>query len=594
MLKNILIIIVFIFLLLLLYHQFIFRNNYSNIILDNNIINEKFSSNDTTTITTPIYSASSLFSDSIFLPKDAFDNNLNTFWHSAVPRYNTSGAYTGPVSTVVETMPHNGEWLQIQYPTPNILINFMIVPRSGLPLRSPKNFIIAGSNDGITWDKVFESVNTPEYSAAGHNFTVNNSPQIKYYRLIIKSIFSSPGSDSINIAEWKLTTSNNNTNITAQPARATSNNNTNITAQTARTTSNNNTNITAQTARATSNNNTNITAQTARATSNNNTNITAQPARATSNNNTNITAQPARATSNNNTKEFQIQIEKILNLLVIAKIPKETPKECYNLYIDLNQELKKGNILLKNHIDELVDLINRGDIEKVMDISNNLQKFAKTMEDKYISINMDDITSNPEIETVYVDGNPKYSVKSYPRFKNASIVCNVCENQKKFICDGQDCGNIKEPLLKCLKEKGFIPDSNNNTKIPAQTARGTPSTSTPSGNKSGTPSTSTPSGNKSGTPSTSTPSGNKSGTPSTSTPSGNKSGTPSTSTPSGNKSGTPSTSTPSTSTPNCNTTTNNDKPSMFNNISSFIIFLSIVLFFSTGTIYTMYTKPSKV
>jgi hypothetical protein len=165
-----------------------------------------------------------------------------------------------------------------------------------------------------------------------------------------------------------------------------------------------------------------------------------------------------------NIKEFHIQIEKILNLLVIAKIPKETPKECYNLYIDLDQELKKGNILFKNVADELIDVLNSNDLKKFWDIVNNDEIFTKTMEDKYF-IKMKDITSNGEIETVYVDGKPKHSVKSYARFKNASIVCNVCENQKKFICDGQDCGNIKEPLLKCLEEKGFIPDSDNNMYI---------------------------------------------------------------------------------------------------------------------------------
>jgi hypothetical protein len=175
------------------------------------------------TNTVPIYSASSLFNNSDFLPKDAFDNNPNTFWHSAVLRYNTSGAYTGPESTNVDSIPQKGEWLQIQYPTQNILEKFLIVPRSGLPLRSPNNFIIAGSDDGIVWSKVFESINTLQYPATGNTFTVNNNKiPYNYYRLIIKSIFSSPHSDSVNIAEWNLTiktitiTDNNNTCYTGE------------------------------------------------------------------------------------------------------------------------------------------------------------------------------------------------------------------------------------------------------------------------------------------------------------------------------------------------------------------------------------------
>ena len=147
----------------------------------------------------------------------AFDNDPSTFWHSVLSY--TNGAYTSStttpnlVSTTVNGSQVLGEWLQIQLPRRIVLRGFTITPRQEsvlIAIRSPRDFVIAGSNDGINWTQVASYVNQRFDSAAPVTFMLSNplTTSFQYFRMIVKTIGNtSPApanSNSVGIAQWSL------------------------------------------------------------------------------------------------------------------------------------------------------------------------------------------------------------------------------------------------------------------------------------------------------------------------------------------------------------------------------------------------------
>jgi hypothetical protein len=82
----------------------------------------------------------------------AFTNNsssVNT-WGSALIYNTTSGAYTGSISTTIQSIGAMlGEWIQLQSTTPLILQSYSYACWGIATL--PKEYYIVGSNDGSTW-----------------------------------------------------------------------------------------------------------------------------------------------------------------------------------------------------------------------------------------------------------------------------------------------------------------------------------------------------------------------------------------------------------------------------------------------------------
>ncbi len=82
----------------------------------------------------------------------AFTNNsssVNT-WGSALIYNTTSGAYTGAVSTTIQSIGATlGEWIQLQSSSPLILQSYSYACWGVATL--PKEYYIVGSNDGSTW-----------------------------------------------------------------------------------------------------------------------------------------------------------------------------------------------------------------------------------------------------------------------------------------------------------------------------------------------------------------------------------------------------------------------------------------------------------
>lgn len=120
-------------------------------------------------------------------------------WHSEINTYNVSGNYTGS-SLFIAGYP--GEWLKIQLPSPICLVRYDFVPRSGWLLRTPNTFLIYGSNDNSSWTMLDNQSGITGYvDATAKSFTINNTVAYSYYAVVINK---TSGSDSVQIAEWKL------------------------------------------------------------------------------------------------------------------------------------------------------------------------------------------------------------------------------------------------------------------------------------------------------------------------------------------------------------------------------------------------------
>lgn len=155
-------------------------------------------------------------------PYWAFDNNTSTYW-GELTTYNTSGVYTGGISTAVTnlvtntTTSYTGEWLQIQVPNAVTLNSFSLMGRQdGSPFtwRSPNTFYVAGSNDNVTW-QLIHSTSGAQFTSAMQYFTcnANNINKYRYFRIIVNKIgnvdANGPGGVVIDIAAWDLYTQMN-------------------------------------------------------------------------------------------------------------------------------------------------------------------------------------------------------------------------------------------------------------------------------------------------------------------------------------------------------------------------------------------------
>jgi hypothetical protein len=167
-----------------------------------------------------IASASTVYNNNLDgVPSNAFGNNLkNTsrMWHTGV-NY-SSGAYIGAVTTTVSGTSYAGDWIQIQTPNPVSLNSFSIYPRQNDNLcmvRSPKNFVMAGSNDNSTWHLLHTAIGVSDWTTA-EKYVVCNGQNVAskytYFRLVVMAVYNSaayngPGSaDSVNIQNLNLYT----------------------------------------------------------------------------------------------------------------------------------------------------------------------------------------------------------------------------------------------------------------------------------------------------------------------------------------------------------------------------------------------------
>jgi hypothetical protein len=109
--------------------------------------------------------------------------------------YNSSGAYTGSVSTVTSGVTVLGEWMQIQLPYTLYVTTYNVFSAVGYNGSTwaqmfPKSFYLCGSNNGTTWTTIDNRSNVTGSTTAGSNiFTAPAYTQgFRYFRLIGQQI----------------------------------------------------------------------------------------------------------------------------------------------------------------------------------------------------------------------------------------------------------------------------------------------------------------------------------------------------------------------------------------------------------------------
>jgi hypothetical protein len=170
--------------------------------------------------------ASSFHSDP-YQAVNAFDNYEGWCWTTPDTLYNpNTGIYRGSEKTTSSGIEYSGEWLQIKFPdsdTPFRLTGFTITPpvwpRDSCTIyRAPRNFVVAGSNDGTTWITLFNNslgTGANDWTTAKKTFYLDQpaTESYKYYRLIITRVgnqdnIPSPtdcaGGRAVEVTEWKL------------------------------------------------------------------------------------------------------------------------------------------------------------------------------------------------------------------------------------------------------------------------------------------------------------------------------------------------------------------------------------------------------
>lgn len=179
-------------------------------------------------------SSSSTMQAGNYAAHHAFDGNGTTFWHSVYHStesnyqnflYTAStGTYAGQTTTTSSGSTISGEWLQLQVPPDHetvVLTGFRITPRKGdatvppmYELRSPRNFAMVASADGLTWTTLYSNLTSTgvnNWTSDPQAFSLQTLPttSYRYYRLVITRVgnydsIATNTQESVQITELKF------------------------------------------------------------------------------------------------------------------------------------------------------------------------------------------------------------------------------------------------------------------------------------------------------------------------------------------------------------------------------------------------------
>ena len=118
--------------------------------------------------------------------------------------YDSSGNPNIGTSTIAGSITYNGEWLQLQLPSPISIQSYSIQCRTDLVNQMPSTFVILGSLDGSTWNFVDSQSGYTWTYGQTITFTLTSpSAYYSYYRYIVTKLNGTYG--YISVAEWILT-----------------------------------------------------------------------------------------------------------------------------------------------------------------------------------------------------------------------------------------------------------------------------------------------------------------------------------------------------------------------------------------------------
>ena len=146
-----------------------------------------------------VASASSFYAPNREMPFKAFSSSETSAipgsdtnqWTTGIASYET-GNFTGTYScccTSVDGIVVEGEWLQLQCSKPHVLNSFSITANYWNPVRAPKSFVLAGSEDGVIWAVLHAEQEVGEWSSKQtRHFTVSSDYAARYFRLITTAV----------------------------------------------------------------------------------------------------------------------------------------------------------------------------------------------------------------------------------------------------------------------------------------------------------------------------------------------------------------------------------------------------------------------
>ena len=130
------------------------------------------------------------------LPYPKYTQNPYAYAFSGPGTYQGGGAAKNSWSTPINGSSISGEWIQIKLPDTAGIFLFkytILVPNNWRESISfPKKFIVAGSNDGVSWDFVDQQNLSKEPDVGSQipiEFNLNSSKKYIYFRLIVTEIF---------------------------------------------------------------------------------------------------------------------------------------------------------------------------------------------------------------------------------------------------------------------------------------------------------------------------------------------------------------------------------------------------------------------
>ena len=124
---------------------------------------------------------------------NAFDKDTSTYWGGAY-EYSAASGYTGTASTTVDGTAQAGEWIQLRLPD-TIACGRFTVTFMGSSVAAT-SFMLAGSNDGTTWNAVAD-ISGVSQSASAQTFITTNTNSFSYFRFIFRAVPWVPGSGQV-------------------------------------------------------------------------------------------------------------------------------------------------------------------------------------------------------------------------------------------------------------------------------------------------------------------------------------------------------------------------------------------------------------
>jgi hypothetical protein len=131
-------------------------------------------------------------------------------WHSEILFNATSGLHIGSAKTMIGSTRYRGEWIQVRFPYPVSLDSYTITPRADLTnARSPRNFVVMGSNNVSTWTLIHNQTNINSWwDSSSKSFKPpSSSPAFRFFRLAVSRVGNFDKGitqNSVNLVQWEI------------------------------------------------------------------------------------------------------------------------------------------------------------------------------------------------------------------------------------------------------------------------------------------------------------------------------------------------------------------------------------------------------